>query len=222
MNGVHDMGGMHGFGRVVPEENEPVFHAEWEGRVFALQLSRFGGNIDERRFFIEQIRPERYLRISYYERWLDRALRYADERGLISRAERQAMESAHDAPELASLLARAEPPREHVQLAPSPNVTGYARPIASSPSFAIGTRVRARNIHPATHTRLPRYARGKAGTITADHGGFVFPDTNAIGEGEQPRRLYTVLFSARELWGDAANARDSVSIDLWEPYLEQA
>jgi len=220
MNGVHDMGGMHGFGPVEPEPNEPVFHAVWEGRVFALQLSRFGGNIDERRSHVEQIRPDRYLAISYYERWLDRALRFSEERGLISSEERRAIETARNEGELAALLAEASAPPHRVEPGTPPAVSGYARSISTPPQFAIGTKVRARNVHPVTHTRLPRYVRGKVGTVSADHGGFVFPDTNAIGEGEQPKRLYTIRFGARELWGDDASPRDSVALDLWEPYLE--
>ena len=100
--------------------------------------------------------------------------------------------------------------------------SGYARPIDAPPRFVVGEVVRARNINPATHTRLPRYARGKAGVVAADHGGFVFPDSNAIGEGESPKRLYTVRFTAQELWGERAHRRDTVSLDLWEPYLEHA
>jgi nitrile hydratase len=221
MNGVHDMGGMHGFGPVRPEENEPVFHEPWEGRIFGLraQLSRFGGNIDMRRFHIESIRPDRYLHISYYERWLDTAFRYCAETGLIAHEERAAIERAYDETELAALLAGAAKPSERVNEGPARAQKDYARPIATSPLYRIGEWVRAKNIHPPTHTRLPRYARGKRGVVIADHGGFVFPDANAIGEGENPQRLYTVRFTAHELWGENANPRDSVALDLWEPYL---
>ena len=222
MNGIHDMGGMHGFGPVLPEANEPVFHAEWEGRIFGIraQLARFAGNIDQRRSQIEQIRPDRYLRITYYERWLDTALRYCAERGLISAHERKAIETARDEGQLARTPSAGSLPR--VEPAPQRAATGYARPIDAPPKFTIGEMVRARNINPLTHTRLPRYARGKAGAVTADHGGFVFPDSNAVGAGESPKRLYTVRFSATELWGERAHPRDSVSLDLWEPYLERA
>jgi nitrile hydratase len=90
------------------------------------------------------------------------------------------------------------------------------------PRFAIGQRVRARNAQPEGHTRLPRYARGKIGTILRHHGGHVLPDAGAHGKGDAPQHLYTVSFAARELWGEAANARDSVNLDLWESYLEPA
>ena len=98
----------------------------------------------------------------------------------------------------------------------------YDRPIDTAPRFAAGDRVRARNINPTGHTRLPRYARGKVGVIESVHGGFVFPDTNAHGKGEDPQRLYTVVFTARELWGDYADPTLTVSIDAFEPYLEPA
>lgn len=224
MNGIHDMGGMHGFGAVLPEADEPVFHGEWEGRICAIraQLARFGGNIDQRRSHIEQIRPDRYLRISYYERWLDTALRYCAERGLIGNAEREAIETARDENELSRALARDQAALPRVEPAPSRAGSGYARPTDAPALFSAGERVRARNINPATHTRLPRYARGKIGVVTADHGGFVFPDSNAIGEGESPKRLYTVRFTAQELWGKRGHPRDTVSLDLWEPYLERA
>ena len=77
-------------------------------------------------------------------------------------------------------------------------------------------------MHPAGHTRLPRYARGRAGIVEADRGGYVFPDASAEGSGEAPQRLYTVVFSGRELWGEDADPTLSVSLDLWESYLERA
>jgi nitrile hydratase len=223
MNGVHDMGGMQCFGPVRPEENEPVFHAPWEGRIAGIrgQLARFGGNIDQRRSDIEQIRPDRYLRIGYYERWVDTALRFCAERGLISPAERRAIEAARTEKQMARAIKGAAP-TSRVAPAPPAAHADYARPIETPALFSVGEAVRARTIHPQTHTRLPRYARGKTGSIESVHGGFVFPDTNAVGAGEQPQRLYTVRFAARELWGEQANARDTVLLDLWEPYLERA
>jgi nitrile hydratase len=214
MNGIHDMGGMHGFGPVEPEPNEPVFHETWEGRLFAIrgQLGRFG-NIDHRRSLIEQIPPARYLKASYYERWLDSVLPYCEAKGLLSVREIAAINRG---------LVEREPHVRRDEPAKSRAAAGYARPIDSAPLFAVGETVRARNIQPQSHTRLPRYARGKCGVVIADHDGFVFPDTNALMQGEQPTRLYTVRFTARELWGEDAHAADTVSLDLWEPYLERA
>lgn len=215
MNGIHDMGGMHGFGPVVREENEPVFHAPWEGRLFGIrgQAGRYGGNIDLRRFLIEQIPPTRYLQASYYERWLDSTLRYCEMLGLIDAKDRAAIDAGL-APE-ATRHARVEPATLRTS-------KGYKRAIDTPPLFRVGDAVRARNLQPAGHTRLPRYARGRSGILIADHGGFVFPDSNARLQGEQPKRLYTVRFTARELWGLEAHPKDTVSLDLWEPYLEPA
>ena len=176
------------------------------------QLGRFG-NIDHRRSLIEQIPPARYLKASYYERWLDSTLRYCETRGLLSARETAAIDHGET---------KRDPDHRTVEPAGSHPTTGYARPIDSAPVFAVGDAVRARNIHPQGHTRLPRYARSKSGIVIADHGGFVFPDTNALMQGECPARLYTVRFTARELWGADTHAADTVSLDLWEPYLERA
>jgi nitrile hydratase subunit beta len=88
--------------------------------------------------------------------------------------------------------------------------------------FHAGQQVLSRNMHPVSHTRLPRYARGKAGTIDRDHGVFVFPNTNALFLGEKPQHVYSVRFAARELWGEQAAPKDSVYIDMWDDYLEPA
>ena len=96
-----------------------------------------------------------------------------------------------------------------------------SREAGAAPRFEVGQRVRTRNINPTTHTRLPRYARRKLGTIERDHGVFVFPDTNAHVLGEKPQHVYSVRFDARELWGERASPCDSVHLDMWEDYLER-
>jgi nitrile hydratase len=96
------------------------------------------------------------------------------------------------------------------------------RDLAVAPRFQLGQRVHARNINPVGHTRLPRYARGKTGTIHRDHGVFVFPDTNAQLLGEKPQHVYSVRFAARELWGEQSPVQDSVYVDMWDDYLEPA
>ena len=96
------------------------------------------------------------------------------------------------------------------------------RPLPKPPRYVVGDVVRARNINPTGHTRLPRYARGHVGVISHDHGGHVFPDTNAHGLGEQPQPLYQVRFEAAELWGPDADGRGAVYLDLWETYLDPA
>ena len=91
-----------------------------------------------------------------------------------------------------------------------------------APLFQVGERVRARNINPGGHTRLPRYARGKTGQIIRDHGVYTFPDTNALFRGEKRQQVYSVRFAAPELWGETASPRDLVHLDMWDDYLEHA
>jgi nitrile hydratase beta subunit len=219
MNGVHDMGGMHGFGPVLPEANEPVFHAPWEGRV--LGMSRLIGawrrsNIDASRHSIERLPPADYLRFSYYEKWLAAMINRMLALGMITPEE---LASGHKADDTAV----ASPPVIADTVMTIINAIGsYQRAVPAKPHFAAGDRVRARNINPEGHTRLPRYVRGHLGTIERDHGAHVFPDSNARYAGEAPQTLYTVRFTAPELWGEAANAADLVSVDLWEDYLEPA
>jgi nitrile hydratase len=216
MNGVHDMGGMDGFGPVVREHNEPVFHAAWEGRMYALGGLVMGAaqvNIDEFRHAIERIPPARYLASSYYERWLAAAETLLVEHGVVTREELLAkQDAAIDPHQIANAVATRGP-------AAVKDKPGSKRPRAR---FAKGARVRARNLNPVGHTRLPRYVRGKSGVIVRDWGVFVFADTNAHHAGTKPQHCYSVSFEARELWGKSAkaNSRERVYIDLWEDYLE--
>jgi nitrile hydratase beta subunit len=216
MNGVHDMGGMQGFGPVEPEPNEPVFHAAWEGRVLA--ISRALGytrawNIDMSRAAIEKLPPAVYLSLPYYAKWALRNEHLLIERGLVGADELEAGHALRPGKPLARKLTPAEVPSALTRNSFSRTPSGPAR-------FKAGERVRTRNINPATHTRLPRYARDKRGTIECVRGCHVFPDTVAIGQGENPQWLYTVLFEGRELWGEACDPTVTVSIEAWEPYLE--
>lgn len=216
MNGVHDMGGMHGVGPVAPEVDEPVFHHEWEGRVHAINLaSPTRGNIDAGRHRIELLPPADYLRMSYYEKWLARVERLLLTGGFVTEAELASGRADPNAPKSTPVR-----PASTVSAAMTAPYS-YVRD-AGPAVFAVGERVRARNLHPVGHTRLPRYVRGRVGVIERGHGAHVFPDSHAHGHGEDPRHLYTVRFAARELWGPEASTRDSVSLDLWEPYLERA
>lgn len=217
MNGIHDLGGMTCFGPVVAEAAEPVFHSDWERRVFAINVAAGGplGSLDYRRHGIERIAPAEYLRTSYYEKWLARVEILAVEAGLVS------------ADELASGIATG--PAAGVATSPSEldAVVRSGRPADRKrgrlqPRFAVGERVRARNLNPAGHTRLPRYVRGRLGVVHAIHGTHVYPDTSAHQLGENPQPLYSVEFEATELWGPAAHRRDRLYIDLWEDYLEPA
>ena len=225
MDGVHDMGGMHGFGALPFEADEPVFHYEWEGRVFAINcvlLAAAGGSWDRGRAAIEQLPAAEYLSLPYFGRWFSILCGSFLASGLLSEDQMAAIQ-AGQVPELPDPQVGGNglsASRPGLDLA----VVGSTsqREIETQPAFEIGQRVRARTLHPAAHTRLPRYVRGREGVVMADRGGHVYPDSNALGLGEDPRRLYAVQFSARELWGDEANSKDSVTLDLWEPYLEPA
>ncbi len=218
MDGVHDMGGMDGFGKVEPEPNEPVFHHPWEARVVA--MSRAIGfwrawTIDTSRYVVELLSPSTYLTSSYYERWFLRNVRLLTERGLIDADEVAAGHALRPGKSLA---------RGRFTLADVEQVTrrgSYVRPAPAPARFKVGERVRAKNIHPTTHTRLPRYARGHVGVIERVHGAHVFPDSVVAGKGEDPQWLYTVRFDAQELWGADADPKLKVSIEAFEPYLER-
>lgn len=216
MNGVHDMGGLMCFGPIPQEENEPVFHADWERRVLALSVASAAlfGSIDRRRHALETLDPVAYLRASYYERWLSRleVLMVSDnwlsETELATGVAEEVRRTALTIPvgEIESIVRAGRP---------SIRETGRLKP-----RFSVGQQVRAINRQPAGHTRLPRYVRGRTGVINRLHGTHVFPDTNADGRGENPQPLYSVAFSAKELWGPPALESDRLYIDLWEDYLE--
>ncbi|ODN70377.1 nitrile hydratase subunit beta [Methylobrevis pamukkalensis] len=217
MNGPHDLGGQMGFGAVAPEPDEPLFHAPWERRALAITLAcgAMGAwSIDESRHARECIPPAIYLSATYYEIWI-RALEVLLQRhGFVSDEE---LAAGH------RLEAGARPPR----VLTADRVAAVLakggpcdRPVETVPRFAAGDKVRARNLHPRTHTRLPRYARGRTGTVEAVQGSFVFADSHAHGGGEAPQWLYTVVFGADEIWGEGADPSLTVSIDAWESYLE--
>ena len=209
MNSVHDMGGMHGLGPIEVVANEPVFHDEWEGRVFAMTRAMGAWrkwNIDASRHQRELIPGAEYLRMSYYEKWFTGLVELIARSGLAT--------SAEGAPKLTPALNPADVPRLVARGAST------KRDLPVPPRFTVGQTVRARNINPTGHTRLPRYARGKLGVVDRDHGVFVFPDTNAHFLGEQPQHVYSIRFTARELWGEQAAPRDAVYVDLWDDYLE--
>ena len=218
MNGIHDLGGMHGFGPVDRDPDEPPFHGRWEAAVVAIMRATRGArvyNIDEFRHAIERMPAARYLASTYFERWLDGILRILDEKGVVTAAEMDARTGALEAPR--APVARPAVDHTAMQHSDSPFRT------TTAPSrFAPGDAVVGRNVHPTGHTRLPRYARGKRGVIAAVRGYHVFPDTHAHGLGEQPQHVYAVRFDARELWGEAAEPRQFVYLDLWESYLEPA
>ncbi|MCR9212935.1 MAG: nitrile hydratase subunit beta [Proteobacteria bacterium] len=217
MDSVHDMGGMHGMGPVEAEEDEPIFHGDWEKRMFAMNnaISALGvRNIDESRHARERMNPGEYLSSSYYEIWLSGLVRTLTEKGLISEEE----------------LAGAVAPRPVTTPKPALSADNVDHVMSKGgtylvksdlvPAFDVGQAVKTKNIHPAGHTRLPRYARGHEGVIHASYGVHVFPDANAHGP-DRPQPLYNVKFSSRELWGKDGTESDFIYIDLWEDYLEE-
>ena len=218
MNGIHDLGGMHGFGPVNPERDEPVFHHEWERRAFALNLAAgFLGrwNIDMGRYAREHMPPAEYLVTTYYEHWLYGLARLLVERGLVT------------ADELTSMRAQGPGPLKALDPADIPRALRNRRAARmedhlAAPRFKAGDRVRTKNLNPTAHTRLPRYARGKLGVVDRDHGVFIFADEHAISGRKVPQRCYAVRFEGAELWGPDAGARDAVYVDCFEPYLEPA
>jgi len=216
MDGVHDMGGMHGMGPVEAEENEPVFHGGWEKRMFAMNnaISALGvRNIDESRHARERMAAADYLGSSYYEIWLDGLIRTLTEKGLISEEELSGAMAPQPVTTPKPALSA-----ENVDAMMSKGAT-YVVDLDIAPAFVVGQVVRAKNIHPAGHTRLPRYARGHIGVIHAAYGVHVFPDANAHGP-DQPQHLYNVKFTSEELWGEDGTPGDVVYIDLWNGHLE--
>jgi nitrile hydratase subunit beta len=217
VNSIHDLGGMHGFGAIDAEHDEPPFHESWEGRAGGLlEVMTFpaGFTVDRFRHLRETLRPDLYLTQTYYEQWI-----YIAEQALLEAAMISADELARG---------KAQAPKRSDAMRPDAvwgflhDRTHSGQDLDDAPRFAIGQRVRARNLQPAGHTRLPRYARGKTGHIVSHHGAHVLPDASAHGGGDLPQHLYTVRFPAAELWGERANPRDSVHLDLWESYLEPA
>ena len=218
MNGPHDLGGAHGFGPVIAEDNEPVFHADWEKTAFALVLALgYTGvwHIDDSRHGRERMPPADYLASSYYEIWFAGLQRLLIERGLVSEAEIDAGKSLSPPAPLTAV------PAEGVMaklMAPEL----YERPAPAPARFKIGDPVRARVMNPAGHTRLPRYVRGRTGRVAAIRGCHVFPDAYCGTEEEDPHWLYSVAFASDEVWGPQGRAGDEIRLDLWEPYLEPA
>jgi nitrile hydratase len=217
MNGVQDMGGIQNMGAIEMEENEPVFHEEWEKRVFAFNMATGPlrlWNLDMKRQTIEALTPPGwYLNAPYYERWLEAIISLLKQNDLVSEEELtrgKAVLELKDPP-------KAAPAEPIIAFMKKGNSARIDKEIPAK--FSKGEIVRTRNINPLTHTRLPRYARDKTGVIDQDHGVFVFPDTHAQNWDQNPQHVYAVCFTAQELWGDEASPIDKVFIDLWDDYL---
>ena len=219
MNGPHDLGGQMGFGPVAPERDEPFFHAEWEKRALGVTLcagAMGAWTLDESRHARESLAPADYYASSYYEIWIKALETLLVRHGFVDRDElRDGVMHGPGATRMRVLKAAVVPA---VLARGGP----CDRPVATPPKFAAGDRVRARNMHPVGHTRLPRYVRGREGVVEAVRDGFVLPDSSAHGKGENPEWVYTVVFQGRDLWGEGSDPTLSVSIDAWENYLEPA
>jgi len=207
MDGIHDLGGMSGFGSVDVEPDEPVFHESWEGLTFALNALGLGAvkayNADEYRHSVERMDPAHYLAATYYERMLTGVATLFVEKGVVS-------------PDVLEARAGGRFPLSR-RIAERPVVD--LRPQLEA-RFAIGDRVVVCDMHPAGHTRVPRYVRGKRGVVVHVAPTFSFPDAAAHGLARREEHTYHVEFAARELWSDAAGSHEAVIVDLWDSYLE--
>jgi nitrile hydratase len=220
MNGVHDMGGMHGFGPIEREANEPRFHYDWERRVFAIRVASPipipGGS----RHNIEQMPPADYLNTSYYEKWLQSRLQGFIDAGVITAEELEArLAEFRDNPD-AQVPRREAPEQVQAALARLLSWKSSRREADLTPQFAVGGAVQVRNLHPPNHTRLPRYVRGQSGTVTRYYGVYDLQDTMPEGVEPPVEPLYAVRFDSRDLWGEAADVNSVVYLDMWESYLQ--
>ena len=221
MNGIHDMGGMHGMGPIDVREDERPFHAEWEGRAWGLlrAVGPFGPSRRRNfRYEHEILPPAEYLQMQYYERFIRILVDRLMAAKLLTQAE---VDSGKADPSSPRQTPRVTPAMIAAQIGQRRSLR--RDDVKVSPRFKVGQAVRARNINPVGHTRLPRYMRGHLGTIVADHGVFDFQDTDAEGYTlpNRPQHVYTVRFTARELWGETANARDTIHAELWEEYIHR-
>jgi len=221
MNGVHDMGGQQGFGPVLLEKAEPLFHANWESRAMAITVAMGASgqwNIDLSRSARESLPPAIYLSSSYYEIWIHALEKLMLERNMVTQAELQAGQQLTAPVKVSKVLNIGNV--DAALKAGSPT----ERPIDQPALFKVGQKVRALNMHPQGHTRLPRYVRGHVGTIVSLHGGHVMPDQHTL-RALPPFKvavewLYTVVFDGPTLWGAGTDPRLEVTVDAWESYLE--
>ena len=225
MNGVHDMGGMHGFGPVPREENEPVFHAPWEGRLFGITRAMGPHDIHSprgMRFALENMEPARYLSSSYYERWLHVTEKALLSKGFLTAKELDARTELFAEQPDAAVSRREDPALRDLVMRSVRSHRSPHRDVSVTPRFQPGDRVAVRNVHPQGHTRLPRYVRGKQGAIVRVYGVHDLQDTVPEGTPAQPQAVYNVRFDARELWGESAEENQTVHLDMWESYLDAA
>ena len=222
MRRAHDVGGVPGFGAIAIEQDEPVFHADWERRMFGITMCVIGkglvGSVDEFRWGVEQLTPEQYFEQSYYERWFSPIERALFARGALGPGELAQRTAAmagsgalprHDEPEWSDGFVG------FVRTAGS-----FGRPPDATARFAPGDRIRVKDVEAPAHTRLPTYARGKVGMIERVHERNVVPDLRAVGLGEVWEHTYLVVFPAQEVFGDRSEPGQELTLDVWESYIE--
>ena len=217
MDGIHDMGGMQGWGTVTIDPDEPVFREHWHGRAFAMgamSMGLSGTNLDAFRHGLERLHPHDYLVDGYYGRWLACAETLLVDSGVLApgaveaRARNLSGESVTEPED----VEENKPVYER-------GGAGSLREIDDPPAFSVGDRVRAKDLRTSGHTRMPGYIRGRTGTVHAHRPAALLPDTNAHFAGENPQHVYTVEFDSAELWGPDAETA-TLRIDLFESYLE--
>lgn len=216
MDGQHDLGGREGFGPIPQEDDYKPFHAAWEGRAFGMVQGSGGDagwSIDWFRHCRELMAPVDYLERPYFDQWAQTLTAQLIDSGYIS-LEEIASGASTGTPEPGYPAATVEDVNASVA-----TPANFESMIDESPRFVVGDRVKASRFGHSGHTRLPGYARGRAGVVHAHHGAHILPDANATGE-RRAEHLYTIVFEGAELWPEAAGRRDRVFIDLWESYLE--
>ena len=217
MDGVHDLGGTEGFGRIDINEREVPFHYPWEGRAWAIvMLSRQRGwSIDWWRHVRELIEPTDYLTRRYFDQWMQTQTAVLIDSGILTLEDVTSGDAVSARNKTGSPMHRSEVVRKVASFAKT-----YSRKIVAPAFFKTGDRVRVRLMGATGHTRLPAYVRGRNGVIHAHHGAHILPDANACGE-ERAEHLYSIAFTAGALWPEASHRSDQIFLDLWESYLEQ-
>ena len=225
MDGIHDLGGRAGYGSIAPEPNEPVFHSDWERSVLVMfpAMALAGAfNLDQFRGGMEQIPPHDYLTAQYNEHWMHSMVHFGTEAGIFDPQELDRLTQHYlDHPDEAPPK-RSDPELVSTLAATIASGDDYRRPTDTEAAFTVGDKVLVRADASTTHTRRAGYIRGRRGEVVAAHGAYVYPDTNAVGAGEHPEHVYTVKFTAEELWSQDADPKVANYIDVWEPYLQPA
>ena len=207
MDGIHDLGGREGFGPVEAEAGEPVFHFDWERRVWGLTMGTFVAGLSnggQFRHSIERMDPVHYLTSRYYEHWMTGVATRAVETGVVDHGELE------------------ERAGGRFPLSRPPLTDGSdAAPSVDDERHAVGDQVRVRMIATRGHTRCPAYVRGRRGTVVRVDPAASVPDVEAHSDDRRIETIYSVRFEASELWGQASSSKDVVCVDLWHSYLEK-